>query len=755
MTDMAAIKQVFFEECGEQLTELETGLLEMEEGNSDPERINAIFRAVHSIKGGAGAFDLEVLVHFSHVFENTLDLIRANQLDPTNEVVKLMLKATDVLFDLVAAAREERDVAKASWEPLATELAQHNETVTGGSDAETDSDDPFGAMDDGGDFDFEPITISIGDPDEAEADSEVADSEAIDSTYTVKFRPLPELYASANEPLRILRELSHLGEANIECDASDTPLLDEFDPAGAYLSWTITLVTDADEAAVRELFEFVEGACVLEINEAVSQAPMASDVAEMDLEPIQDELTQDELTQDEPTLDGLPEISELPDVAELAEISEAEDKALVPEPVSAPETVVAEKEKTKAKAAGGSSSTIRVDTDRIDRLINLVGELVITQSMLSQRAQDSDVSNSEQVAVGLDELEQLTREIQDSVMAIRAQPVKMLFQRMSRVTREVAAATGKSVNLVFEGEATEVDKTVIERLADPLTHMIRNAADHGLESPEGRIAAGKPEEGTIKLSASHRSGRVVIEVTDDGAGINREKVQQIAVDKGLISADANLSEKEIDNLIFMAGFSTVDNISAISGRGVGMDVVKSSIQGLGGRIAISSNPGKGSVFSMSLPLTLAVLEGMIVTIKSHTFVVPLTSIVETLRPEGNGLHPIGKDASVVVVRDQFVPVIDLGLDLGLDKVSSDPLLNTAIIVETETGAQNALLVDEIQDQRQVVIKSLDKNYGHVEGIAAATVLGDGRIALILDVEAIVERAKCSPLLNETVVKKAG
>ena len=738
MTDMAAIKQVFFEECGEQLTELETGLLEMEEGNSDPERINAIFRAVHSIKGGAGAFDLEVLVHFSHVFENTLDLIRANQLDPTNEVVKLMLKATDVLFDLVAAAREERDVAKASWEPLATELAQHNETVTGGSDAETDSDDPFGAMDDGGDFDFEPITISIGDPDEAEADSEVADSEAIDSTYTVKFRPLPELYASANEPLRILRELSHLGEANIECDASDTPLLDEFDPAGAYLSWTITLVTDADEAAVRELFEFVEGACVLEINEAVSQTPLASDVVEMDLEPIQDELTQGE-----PTPDALPEISE------------AEDKAPVTETAPAPQPVAAEKEKTKAKAAGGSSSTIRVDTDRIDRLINLVGELVITQSMLSQRAQDSDVSNSEQVAVGLDELEQLTREIQDSVMAIRAQPVKMLFQRMSRVTREVAAATGKSVNLVFEGEATEVDKTVIERLADPLTHMIRNAADHGLESPEGRIAAGKPEEGTIKLSASHRSGRVVIEVTDDGAGINREKVQQIAVDKGLISADANLSEKEIDNLIFMAGFSTVDNISAISGRGVGMDVVKSSIQGLGGRIAISSNPGKGSVFSMSLPLTLAVLEGMIVTIKSHTFVVPLTSIVETLRPEGNGLHPIGKDASVVVVRDQFVPVIDLGLDLGLDQVSSDPLSNTAIIVETETGAQNALLVDEIQDQRQVVIKSLDKNYGHVEGIAAATVLGDGRIALILDVEAIVERAKCSPLLNETVVKKAG
>jgi two-component system chemotaxis sensor kinase CheA len=310
---------------------------------------------------------------------------------------------------------------------------------------------------------------------------------------------------------------------------------------------------------------------------------------------------------------------------------------------------------------------------------------------------------------------------------------------MSRIVREVADATGKTVRLKTEGESVEVDRTVIERLADPLTHMIRNAIDHGLEKPEGRKAVSKPSEGVVHLSAAHRSGRVVIEVSDDGSGINRTKVKASAVSKGLIAPEAQLTDNEIDNLIFLPGFSTADTISNISGRGVGMDVVKRSIQALGGRISIASRPGQGSTFTMSLPLTLAVLDGMVVRVADQTLVVPLTAIVETLKPKQGEVRDLG-DARVISNRGKFVPLIDVGRELGYRSDVADPLSGVALLVETERGACNALLVDTIQDQRQVVIKSLETNYGRVPGVAAATILGDGRIALILDVDAVVARS---------------
>jgi two-component system chemotaxis sensor kinase CheA len=394
----------------------------------------------------------------------------------------------------------------------------------------------------------------------------------------------------------------------------------------------------------------------------------------------------------------------------------------------------------KASAAVPTQTTIRVEFDRVDRLINLVGELVINQAMLSQRVIEANFAGSSSVVIGLEELEQLTREIQESVMAIRAQPVKPLFQRMSRIVREVADATGKEVRLKTEGEATEVDKTVVERLAEPLTHMIRNAVDHGVESPEARLAAGKPAEGVVRLTAAHRSGRIVIEISDDGAGINRPKVRESAIKKGLIPADAQLSDSDIDNLLFLPGFSTASTISNISGRGVGMDVVKRSIQALGGRMSISSRPGLGSTFSMSLPLTLAVLDGMAVSVAGQTLVVPLTAIVETLKPKKSDIHALGAEGRVMSIRDTFVPLIDVGTQLGFRETATQPENSVAILVETGDGARNALLVDSIQDQRQVVIKSLEANYGTVAGIAAATILGDGRVALILDVDALVTRS---------------
>jgi two-component system chemotaxis sensor kinase CheA len=384
----------------------------------------------------------------------------------------------------------------------------------------------------------------------------------------------------------------------------------------------------------------------------------------------------------------------------------------------------------------------------VDRLIDLVGELVINQAMLAQRVIESGVGRSSKVTLGLDDLEQLTRGIQDSVMAIRAQPVKSVFQRLPRLARELAAMTGKQVRLVTEGEGTEVDKTVIEHLSDPLTHMIRNAIDHGLETPEVRIAAGKSPEGVVRLAALHRSGRIVIEISDDGAGINRPRVRESAIEKGLIAADAIMSDEEIDNIIFMPGFSTAQTISDISGRGVGMDVVRRSIQALGGRISIASREGKGSTFTMSLPLTLAVLDGMVISVEGQTLVVPLTAIIETLQPRAADVHGLGDGARVISIRGSYVPLVDVGVSLGYRYDPAPAAGSVALLIENEGGTRAALLVDAIQGQRQVVIKSLEANYRHVPGVAAATILGDGRVALILDIDAIVAASRMDGSLSD-------
>jgi two-component system chemotaxis sensor kinase CheA len=393
-------------------------------------------------------------------------------------------------------------------------------------------------------------------------------------------------------------------------------------------------------------------------------------------------------------------------------------------------------DKSPAKATASAQATIRVDLERVDKLIDLVGELVINQAMLAQRVGEIDSMRASNVQLALESLEQLTREIQDSVMAIRAQPVKSVFQRMPRLVRETAAATGKQVKLITEGEGTEVDKTVIERLTDPITHMLRNAIDHGLETPDVRIAAGKPAEGTVRLAAMHRSGRIVIEVSDDGKGINRTRVRDLAIERGLISVDQPLTDDEVDNLIFLPGFSTAKEVSDLSGRGVGLDVVKRSIQSLGGRISISSRTGQGSTFTLSLPLTLAVLDGMVVSVGAQTLIAPLAAIVETLQPKKSDVHNLGT-GRLLAVRDAFVPLIDVGVALGWRSEPIEPTQGVALLVESEIGGGAALLVDAIQGQRQVVIKSLEQNFQRVDSIAAATILGDGRVALIIDVDAVV------------------
>ena len=695
MDPMEEIRATFFIECDELLEALEADLLLWEEGENDDETINSIFRAIHSIKGGAGAFALEDLVRFAHSYETTLDEVRSGRIEGTPDSIRLFLRAKDVLADLVRAARDGTDFDTTVSEQIITDL----NALTGKDESDAGDDDGF---DDGG---FEPVALDFGlplDDDEGSANT----------TYRIDFFPFPALYANGNEAVRLLAELNGLGTADIEVDTGSVPALNDIDPDGAYFSWTIHLTTEAEEDAIREVFDFAEGDCRLEIqrveNDAVGMDETSVDVAGMDM------------PADAPTTEEAPSIP--PAVIEaIAEVAEQPAK-----------------EKTAQAAA--PKPVVRVDLERVDRLINLVGELVINQAMLSQCVAEAGIASNSSVGNGLEEFKQLTREIQDSVMAIRAQPVKSLFQRMSRIVREAGDATGKSVRLRLEGEGTEVDKTVIERLSDPLTHMIRNAVDHGLETPEEREAAGKPAEGVVTLSASHRSGRIVIEVADDGKGINREVVLRKAIEKGLVPADAALSNSEIDNLLFMPGFSTAASLSDLSGRGVGMDVVKRSIHSLGGRIAITSDPGKGTSFTVSLPLTLAVLDGMLIMVGDQTLVVPLGVIVETLKPGSNDIRDVLDGSYVMFVRDRYVPVIDVAAVLGFAEPTKDFEDKVALLIEDDEGNAAALLVDGIKDQRQVVIKGLEDNYGHVDNIAAATILGDGQIALIIDPDSLLSHA---------------
>lgn len=701
MDSLEEIKQTFFIECEEQLADLESGLLAMEEGRTDLETVNAVFRSVHSIKGGAGAFKLAELVQFSHSFETVLDHIRSQRLDASPGVLRVLLRAADCLSDLVDSAKSGRPGDQEKLKPVAEELAALAELTTGEQeDSSAESVEIPG---------FTPLTLSFDDAPEA--------AQSGHQTYRIRFAPRPQLYANANDAVPILRELARLGAVSTSIDATRLPTLDGFDPLGSYLEWNIELQSEADMAAVREVFEFVEPDCELEISVEASAPAFELSLVSFEAEPAA-------------TVGSAPP----PPVEATAAAVSEKPTARVEKDV--PATATSESSNGSSAASAGQP-TIRVDFERVDRLINLVGELVINQAVLSQRIYEVGISQNPSVEVGLDELEQLTREIQESVMAIRAQPVRPLFQRMSRIARECADATGKLVRLRTEGESTEIDKTLVERLAEPLTHMIRNAIDHGIESPEKRAAAGKSAEGVVKLSAGHKSGRIVIEVADDGGGINRQRVKDIAISKGLIPPDIQLSDAEIDNLLFLPGFSTASTVSNISGRGVGMDVVKRAIQLLGGRIAISSTPGEGSVFSLSLPLTLAVLDGMVVMLDGQTFVVPLTSIVETIKPSASSLYPLGSDARIVAIRDTVFPLVDVGHELGIRAPLADASEGEAIVVETEIGARYALLFDCIQDQRQVVIKSLEANYRHIAGIAAATILGDGRVALILDVDTLV------------------
>ncbi|MGY6632359.1 MAG: chemotaxis protein CheA [Alkalilacustris sp.] len=702
MAGRDSLRDTFFQECEDLLEVMWDGFSRMEGAPDDPETINAVFRAVHSIKGGAGAFGFEALVRFSHALEDVLDDLRNGKLEDTTGLMPLLFRAGDRLLDLVEAERSAVpfDDTAGDHKSLLAELA-----AVRGVTVSADRDDGPQDDDDGG---FVPMTLTLM-PLEPLGDSAGAPSNS--GPWRLRMTPNRNLYTSGNDPIALLRALRELGELQVTAHTSALPSWDEAQWDGAYLSWSLVLDATASRAEILEVFEFVAEDARLEFIDdngtavPAHEEPAAPPVA-ADAEPGAQTAAAPPATRDAPKAPAGPR-------------------------------PVAPRDASPARAAAPEQrQSIRVDLERVDRLINLVGELVISEAMLSQSLSQSGAGQHPAVVTSLGQLKQLSTELQERIMAIRAQSIKPLFQRMSRIVREAAAASGCEVRLVTDGEATEVDKTVIERLADPLTHMLRNAVDHGIEAPKVREAAGKPRTGTVLLSAAHRSGQVIIEIVDDGAGIDTERVLAKAVERGLVAPDTELSEQEIFGLLFEPGFSTAEQISDLSGRGVGMDVVRSEIKALGGRVTLSSVRGRGTTATISLPLTLAVVEGMLVEVAGETLVVPSTALRETMRASDAAIHRMGAGGPVLSMRGELIPLVDLGATLGYSGRTDDTDGRSLLLVESSGNRRAALSVDRILGQREVVIKGLSENYGQVPGIAAATILGDGSIALIVDVDQV-------------------
>ncbi len=707
MEDLQQFKQTYFDESGEFLAGAEAGLLRLAPGNVDLDEVNGIFRAVHSIKGGGGAFGFTELVTFAHEFETVMDGVRSCTIAVTDDLVNTLIRANDVLGQLLTHARDGTTPPPGFADPVVAALRRN--ALVAGSPA---AGDPA-------------PSAPGGTPTETETGTTAADPARI---VTIRFQPKADLLMTGNDPTFMLRALTHLGAAEIECDVGGLPALAHLEPELLYLQWLVTLTTTASLAEIEDVFEFVSDESLVEITEhradtraGGTAGAAVAPVGGTGLEAAGPGLTPSQLT-----------------VYGSAATGAAATGTAAP-------TTAAGTGKSSTAGEGGhlnlGGHTIRVDLDKIDRLVNMVGEMVITQAMVAEHVRDLPPGEFQELLEGLEQLAQHTRELRESVMSIRAQPVGSVFSRMPRLVRELSGETGKDVVLVTAGENTEVDKTVVENLVDPLTHMIRNSIDHGLETPEDRVAAGKPRTGTVHLSAQHRSGRIVIEVTDDGRGIDRPKVLQTAIKRGLIQPGVNLSDDEIDNLIFVPGFSTADKVSSISGRGVGMDVVRRNVTSLGGRIGVYSAPGQGSRFVLSLPLTLAVLDGMVISVGPERFVLPLTNIVESLRPKPSDLHGLVNKCDVIMARGEYVRLVYLHQLFGIPGAVGDATKGLVVLVETEEGGRLGLVVDEVLGQQQVVIKSLESNYRRLDGVAAATILGDGRVALILDVAGLQEMSQ--------------
>ena len=727
--DFSQFQDAFFEEAGDHLAIVEEGLLALEQHPEDLDLLGKIFRSAHSIKGTSGMFGFNAVAQFTHKMETLLDLLRNGQKVVTPQIADLLLKSTDCLKTLIDAAKSGSPVDDGTVQRLTVELASAS---TAGSQPRAQA--------------------SLA---STTAPAQTGGSQG--HVYRIAWTPPDWLFQRGLDPLQIFKELANLGTlSEVAVDTAKLPDLAVMDPEKCYLSWTMKLETVKARQVVDAVFEFVHEDSVLVISEsAVSSSEFQVSSIEK-LVPQQPETRN--LKPETPFPDGLDgdpkPLGEI--LVESGAVSrETLDKALsqqkrvgqilVEQHAVTPEQVNQALQKQKQQESVGQSkktdtASIRVDTDKIDKLINLVGELVITQSMLSDLGARFDMSQISVLLERMAQLERNTREIQERVMSIRMLPIGTAFSRFPRLVRDLSAKAGKKIQLVLSGEETELDKTVIESIGDPLTHLVRNSADHGLETPEERLDNNKQELGTIRLNAFHEGGNICITVEDDGRGLNRDKILAKAVKQGLIGENEKLSDDQIWPLIFKPGFSTAEKVTDVSGRGVGMDVVKRNIEGLGGTVKIKTVLGKGTIFTLKLPLTLAIIEGMTVRVGKDTYIVPLLSILESIQPKAGAVKTVVGKGELINVRETYLTMIRMYEVFSLQPEYTDPTKAILLILETE-GERVAVMVDEILGQQQVVIKSMEQNFRKVDGVAGATILGDGTVGFILDVRGLIEMSR--------------
>jgi two-component system chemotaxis sensor kinase CheA len=683
--DLSQFYQVFFEEAGENLEKMEQMLLAVNLEAADDEELNAIFRCAHSVKGGAATFGFNDVAELTHQMETLLDKLRRHELQPNPAMVDVLLQSGDALK--AQLARHQGNGA----DPIdTTALLSAIRALVEGRAAPlvaTPAPAPVAAAA------VAPATAAAGEPGARDLELTVGplDDTALADNLVELFQEIPDL--GTIEPLDGGKPADGMRRFKVHTSSSDNDLMD--------------------------LFTFHVA------REQVRLAPLGPGYGF------------------HPGSPGAPaEAAEAPTDPGYGFFDNAPGAPGAAAPAAAP-TAPAPAARAAApkaeKAVAAESSTLRVSVEKVDQLINLVGELVITQSMLAQNGKGVDAALYQQMASGLADLERNTRDLQEAVMSIRMIPMSLVFNRFPRMLRDLAGKLGKKVELVTQGEATELDKGLVEKITDPLTHLVRNSCDHGIELPADRIAKGKPETGTITLIASHQGGSIVIEVRDDGKGLNRAKLLAKARERGLDAPDS-MTDGEVYALIFAPGFSTADVVTDVSGRGVGMDVVKKNITALGGTVEIDSAEGYGMTVRVRLPLTLAIMDGMSVGVGTECYILPLASVVESFQVQPGMVKTIGGSGRVVEVRDEYLPVVDLERVFEVPRFESDNASNIMVVVEAE-GRRVALMVDELLGQQQVVVKNLESNYRKVDDVSGATILGDGRVALILDVGSLIRRSR--------------
>lgn len=711
-TDLSQFQESFFEESAEHLSTIEDGLLQLEQRPQDLDLLNRIFRAAHSIKGNSGMFGFTAVGQFTHKMETLLDKLRNSELAVTVPITDVLLRSTDCLKQLIEAARGGPAPDPDTLQGLEQELA----SSAGGQQAVP------------------------GDAPSAPVRSAAPAGPAL-NRFRISWTPPGWLFQRGLDPARMLSELEDLGTiVSRTLDTGRMPPLSRLDPEVCYLSWVIELSTIKEKAVVESVFDFVRDesqllieACTEPVAPPVTPTPVlsAAPVQPGGQQPLGEILVESGVVTPEVLNKALSTQKRLGDIL-------VEQKAATPQQIS--QALQKQQETASQAKKSGDAASIRVDTGKIDKLINLVGELVITQSMLSDLGSRFEMAQLPVLLERMAQLERNTREIQERVMGIRMLPIGTAFSRFPRLVRDLSGKAGKKIQLILSGEETELDKTVIESIGDPLTHLVRNSADHGLEGPEERLANGKNEQGTIRLNAFHEGGSICITVEDDGRGLNRDKILAKAVAQGLIPETEKLSDDQIWPLIFRPGFSTADKVTDVSGRGVGMDVVKKNIEALGGTVSIKTASGKGTTFTLKLPLTLAIIEGMTVRVGQDTYIVPLLSILESIQPKPDYVKTVVGKGELVNVRGTYLPMIRMYEVFSLKPEHTEPTKAILLILETE-GERVAVMVDEILGQQQVVIKSMEQNFRKVDGVAGATILGDGTVGFILDVRGLLDIAR--------------